>query len=407
MRVAIIGAGAAGCFCAINIRRLHPDMHVEVFEGGNRALAKVSITGGGRCNLTNSFRQVTDLRQVYPRGDKLMSRAFRVWNHEQTMRWFEHEGVRLVTQEDECVFPVSQDAMQIVNTLLRLMREEDVQLHLSHRVTAVLPESEGYRISFADPKLADRQFDAVVCTIGGCPSMNHLSLFEGLNLSYTNPVPSLFTFNIPDATFNALMGTVVENAVVSLAGTKFRSQGPLLLTHWGVSGPATLKLSSHAARYLAESGYKATLCINWMEGRNEEEVRDELTDFSALSAQKQLQNVYPRHLSSKLWLYLLTKCQINPQLKWAELAGKSLNRLCACLTSDTYAIAGKSQYKEEFVTCGGVSLKEVNINTLESKKHSHLYFAGELLDVDAVTGGFNLQAAWSMGMVIAQSISNS
>lgn len=388
MKVAIIGAGAAGCFCAVNIKRMNPDAVVEVFEGGSRPLAKVAITGGGRCNLTNSFEGIKNLGEAYPRGDKLMKRMFAVFDHNDTMEWFEHEGVRLVTQDDNCVFPASQDAMQIVHTLTYLMSKYGVKLHLGHRIT--------------DIQDVMRDFDRVVVTTGGSPKLSGLGFLSSLDLEIAQPVPSLFTFNIKDP-ITALMGAVVEGASVKLAGTKFKSCGPLLITHWGMSGPAILKLSSYAARYLAENQYRASLLVNWLgDDYNDQSALTMLQDIAKRNPQKQISSVHPEMLTSRIWQYLIEKCGIPSDRRFAELSKKHYNVLVTTLTNDTYRIDGQSRFKEEFVTCGGVALSNINMNTLEAKKYPGLYFAGEVLDVDAITGGFNLQAAWSMGYVIAQ-----
>lgn len=388
MKVAIIGAGAAGCFCAVNIKRMNPDAVVEIFEGGSRPLAKVAITGGGRCNLTNSFEGIRNLGEAYPRGDKLMKRMFSVFDHNDTMEWFEQEGVRLVTQDDNCVFPASQDAMQIVHTLTYLMSKYGVKLHLGHRIT--------------DIQDVMRDFDRIVVTTGGSPKLSGLGFLSSLDLEIAQPVPSLFTFNIKDP-ITALMGAVVEGASVKLAGTKFKSCGPLLITHWGMSGPAILKLSSYAARYLAENQYRASLLVNWLgDDYNDQSALTMLQDIAKRNPQKQISSVHPEMLTSRIWQYLIEKCGIPSDRRFAELSKKHYNVLVTTLTNDTYRIDGQSRFKEEFVTCGGVALSNINMNTLEAKKYPGLYFAGEVLDVDAITGGFNLQAAWSMAYVIAQ-----
>lgn len=229
-------------------------------------------------------------------------------------------------------------------------------------------------------------------------------MLDGLDLEIVPPVPSLFTFNLPGSPVRELMGTVVENAGTSLVGTKFKASGPLLITHWGMSGPAILKLSSYAARYLAENEYSATLSVNWFGDAGEQDVRDRITALSKDSPQKQILNTHPSELPSRLWNYLISKCGIREDARWAELGSKGMNRLVNTLINDEYQIRGKSRFKEEFVTCGGVALSNINLNTLESKTHPGLYFAGEVLDVDAITGGFNLQAAWSMGYTVARSI---
>ncbi len=409
MKVAIVGAGAAGCFCAIELKRRMPSASVEVFEAGTKALAKVAITGGGRCNLTNSFEGISSLSAAYPRGDKLMKRLFRTFDQRSAWEWFENEGVKLVLQEDHCVFPASQDAMEIVNTLLARMRQAGVKLHTRHKVTSIFPRFEGgYTISVAEPAEATKMLeyfaDIVVVTTGGSPKLSGLGMLDGLDLEIVPPVPSLFTFNLPGSPVRELMGTVVENASASLVGTKFKAIGPLLITHWGMSGPAILKLSSYAARYLAENEYSATLSVNWFGDAGEQDVRDRITALSKDSPQKQILNTHPSELPSRLWNYLISKCGIREDARWAELGSKGMNRLVNTLINDEYQIRGKSRFKEEFVTCGGVALSNINLNTLESRNHPGLYFAGEVLDVDAITGGFNLQAAWSMGYTVARSI---
>ncbi len=406
MKVAIIGAGAAGCFCAVNLKRNNPDAVVEVFETGARALAKVAITGGGRCNLTNSFEGIRNLAEAYPRGDKLMKRMFSIFDHEATMHWFEGEGVRLVTQADHCVFPASQDAMQIVNTLLRGMERCGVILHTRHKAMRLSPiegEAMRYEIAFMvdGEREVVRDFDKVVVTTGGSPKRSGLGFLDALDLEIAAPIPSLFTFNINDP-ITSLMGAVVEGASVRLAGTKFKSTGPLLITHWGMSGPAILKLSSYAARYLADNDYRATLLVNWLgEGHNEQTAQEMVRDLIERNRQKQASSVHPEALTQRMWEYIIGKCNIPLDRRLSELSKKHINVLCATLTNDTYKIEGQSRFKDEFVTCGGVALSNINQNTLEAKKYPGLFFAGEVLDVDAITGGFNLQAAWSMGYVSA------
>lgn len=436
MKIAIIGAGAAGCFCAVELKRRMPSASVEVFEAGAKALAKVAITGGGRCNLTNSFEGISSLSAAYPRGDKLMKRLFRTFDQKSAWQWFENEGVKLVLQEDHCVFPASQDAMEIVNTLLARMRQAGVTLHTKRKVTGIFPRPDGgYTLSVSElskvqslrhaqlprgsvaelvegpmpqkyQRRDDRNFqaDIVVVTTGGSPELSGLGMLDGLELEIVPPVPSLFTLNLPGSPVRELMGTVVDNANASLVGTKLKAAGPLLITHWGMSGPAILKLSSYAARYLAEKEYSATLSVNWFGGLGEQDVRDRILSLSNDNPQKQILNSHPSELPSRLWAYMITKAGIREDTRWAELGSKGMNRLVNTLINDEYQIRGKSRFKEEFVTCGGVALSNINLNTLESKNHPGLYFAGEVLDVDAITGGFNLQAAWSMGYTVARSI---
>lgn len=405
MRVAIIGAGAAGCFCAIELKRRHPEADVHVYEAGTKALAKVAVTGGGRCNLTNTFRLVDDLRKVYPRGDKLMRRALTVFSQDDCWEWFEREGVRLVAQDDECVFPVSQNAMEIVNTLQRLMRQLGVGLHLRHRVEDVIPtDAGGYIIHFKD-SAEEENAERVIITTGGHPKASGFDMLRHLDVRIEAPLPSLFTFNISGDWKEELMGTVVSDAAVTLCGTRFRSCGALLLTHWGMSGPAILRLSSYGARHLAEHDYRGMISVNWYgdddDVASEEAVRTSLNALFAPNAQKFVTSVYPSQFTARHWQVLLQRAGIPLTQRIGALNQKHLNRLVTTLTADTYELTGRCHFKEEFVTCGGVSLKSISPKTLESRAHPGLYFAGEVLDVDGVTGGFNLQAAWSMAMVIA------
>lgn len=403
MNVAIIGAGAAGCFAAIQIKRNNPKANVTVYEAGIKPLAKVAVTGGGRCNLTNSFDGIRSLDEAYPRGARLLKRLFRTFDYNDVYQWFESEGVSLTTQEDECVFPVSQDAMEIVNTLVRLMRSLGVKLITRHRVAAINHEAEDgeYLLTFSHGDVA--KADAVVVTAGGSPQVRGLEMYEKLGLDIVSPVPSLFSLNLEkNHPRTALMGTVVNDVQARLVGTKLSAFGPLLITHWGVSGPAILKLSSYAARILAENDYKAQVAINWFGQANEAEVTSIITEIAEQNQKKLVSSVWPEKFNNRMWCYLIDACGLRQDMRWGELGKKGLNKLVALLTNHTLNIVGKNKYKEEFVTCGGVALSNVNSSTLESKKHPHLYFAGEILDVDAITGGFNLQAAWTMGYVVAE-----
>ena len=404
MTISIIGAGAAGCFAAIEAARRMPQADICVYESLNRPLAKVAITGGGRCNLTNSFQEVRSLETVYPRGARLMKRLFHTFDHRDTMRWFEAEGVPLTVQDDQCVFPRSQDAQNIVGTLLRLMKRHGVAIKTSSRAESIEPqEGGGYKISFAGGGCVSS--DGVIVTTGGSPRESGAAFLNPLQLKTVPPVPSLFSFSLEAHPLKSLMGIVVANVTARLAGTKFKTDGPLLITHWGVSGPAILKLSSHAARHLAECSYRATLALNWLGDMNEAEALDLLKGIKEENPQKQLTSAFPRQLGKRLWLYLLESLRLLAEQKWASVGTKDLRRLAANCTNHLLPIAGRNRHKEEFVTCGGVALSEINPSTLECRRHPRLFFAGEVLDVDAVTGGFNLQAAWTMGYVAASNLS--
>ena len=393
-RIAVIGAGAAGCFCATELRRLRPAFRVDVYESGPKALAKVAITGGGRCNLTNSFEGIRSLSEAYPRGDRLMKRLLKQFSQEDAWRWFESAGVPLVLQEDHCVFPQSQDAMDIVRALLRRM--EGANLLLRTPVSSVMPGSTGHLLVDGEP------YDAVVVTTGGAPK--GLPMLDGLDLEWVPTVPSLFTFTIRDEGLRSLMGLVVD-ASVSIPGTAFKADGPLLITDWGLSGPAVLRLSSYAARHLHGTGYQAPLSVNWL-ARNEARAREILQETAAGNPRKQVSNTPVAGLQARLWNHLTAKAGLRTDIRWAELGSKGLNKLVNVLTQDAYEIAGKTKFREEFVTCGGVALGNLDPATLESKRHPGLYFAGEVLDIDAITGGFNLQAAWTTAFTVARAIAS-
>ena len=335
-------------------------MEVTIFEKSKKVLAKVEVSGGGRCNCTNSFESVRDLSQVYPRGHRLMKRLFKTFNYRDAYQWFENHGVRLVTQEDECVFPASQDSHTIINLFLAEARRHHIDIRTQNKITSL-------------DELAD--YDYKVITTGGASlsSITVPELVEG--------VPSLFTFSIADEALRGLMGTVVEAATAYIPGTNFKASGPLLITHWGMSGPAILKLSSYAARELHDHQYQMPLAVNWCSEKD-------------AAVQQELQSIIAQHPQKGE----------RAQYRWQHLTQKDLNRLTNCLCNDNYQIAGRAAFKDEFVTCGGVSLSSVDPNTLESKHLPRVFFAGEVLDIDGVTGGFNFQAAWTTAYVVAQAI---
>lgn len=382
MKTAIVGGGAAGFFAAINLKEMCPEMQVTIFEKSKKVLAKVEVSGGGRCNCTNSFEAVTDLQQVYPRGHRLLKRLFKTFDYRDAYEWFEAHGVRLTTQEDHCVFPLSQDSHTIINMFLAEAKRHGIEIRTQCKIESL-------------EQLKDYDFK-VITTGGGTASMAGVPTIEA--------VPSLFTFSIEDEALRALMGTVVEDATASIPGTKFKSCGPLLITHWGMSGPAILKLSSHAARELHEHNYQMPLAVNWT-SLKEPEIQQELHEIIIRHPQKQIATIRPFGLPSRLWDYLVAKTLgERAQNRWQNLNQKELNRLTNALCNDQYQIAGRAAFKDEFVTCGGVDLAAVNTNTLESKTLPQLYFAGEVLDVDGVTGGFNFQAAWTTAYVVSMAI---
>ncbi|MBO4455788.1 MAG: aminoacetone oxidase family FAD-binding enzyme [Bacteroidales bacterium] len=446
--VLIIGGGAAGCLCAAELSRLRPDLPITILEAGPRLMAKLAITGGGRCNITNSFEgvcgvplvgpyaepgntgrelgkvSVHELETVYPRGASMLKRLLPRFGPSDCLNWFEERGVEFTVQPDGCVFPVSQDAMQIVRVLERELRRGGVKVLCNSKVTAIGPGlsvslkipghagNDAFSAQSATPgsgsvmpdqgsvmpdRIGHLHPSAIVLTTGGGTAR----ILQGTGIELIPDVPSLFTLKIDNSSLRSLMGTVIENVSLSLAGTRFRSYGTLLLTDWGVSGPATLRLSSYAARWLAENQYHGTLLVNWL-NESEADVRERLS-LMAVSGRK-VANSHPAELTDRLWRHLIARAGISPERHWAELGSKGLSKLINVLISDSYEINGRARFKEEFVTCGGVSLKEVNPDTLESRRLPGLYFAGEVLDIDAVTGGFNLQSAWTTAHTAARAI---
>jgi predicted Rossmann fold flavoprotein len=312
-----------------------------------------------------------------------MKRLFKTFDYRDAYTWFERHGVRLVTQDDNCVFPASQDSHTIINLFLAEARRHGISIRTESQITSL-------------GKLADYDFIAIT-TGGGTAAMAGVPVVEA--------VPSLFTFSIADEDLQALMGTVVDDATAFIPGTGFRASGPLLITHWGMSGPAILKLSSHAARELHDHHYQMPLSVNWT-SRKDPEILQQLQDIISRHPQKQLNTIRPFDLPSRLWNYLLEKTLgERAKNRWQNLNKKELNRLVNTLCNDSYQIAGRAAFKDEFVTCGGISLAAVNPTTLESKDLPHVYFAGEVLDIDGITGGFNFQAAWTTANTAAQSIS--
>ncbi|MCR4809484.1 MAG: aminoacetone oxidase family FAD-binding enzyme [Prevotella sp.] len=387
-RTVIIGGGAAGFFLAINLKEMCPQMEVTIMERAQRVLRKVEVSGGGRCNLTNTFEDIRDLKDVYPRGHQLLKRLFRQFDHHDTWQWFQQRGVRLVAQDDHCVFPQSQDAHTIINLFLSE----------AHRLGVIIQTGRG--VSSLD-ELADD--DYVCVTTGGQPRREALAW---LGQEVEEPVPSLFTLSIDDTALTSLTGTVVERASAMIPGTKLRAHGPLLLTHWGMSGPCILRLSSYAARHLAEAHYHSPLLVNWT-GATETEAVGALQEQMHQYQQKRITTVPPMALPQRLWAFLSGKAlQSRALAPWSSLNAKEVHRLANVLTADVYQISGRAPHRDEFVTCGGVSLRAVNPQTLESRTRTGLFFAGEVLDIDGVTGGFNFQAAWTTAYTVARGIAS-
>lgn len=400
MKVAVIGGGAAGFFAAIHVKENFPESHVTIYEKSSKLLAKVKVSGGGRCNVCNACTDIDELSKNYPRGEKQLRKLFGHFSSKDTMNWFESRGVQLVIQEDGCVFPKSQNSQTIIDCLAEACLNKKVDIKINKDFIGVEKQNNQIKILFASNDC--ETVDKVIVTIGGQPKLDKLKWLTLIDHKIENPVPSLFTFNMPNEKVNQLMGVVVEDAAVNIQNTNLKANGPLLITHWGMSGPAILKLSAFGARILSECNYQFKVQVNWLNQKDFEKVKSYLSNHLNNQKTKQITNCRLPQIPQRLWDYLLEKSQIDLQKKNAEIGQKQLNKLCTILCNDEYSVSGKTTFKEEFVTCGGVSFDDVDVKTLESKKLKGLFFAGEILDVDGITGGFNFQAAWTTAFIAAR-----
>lgn len=401
MDVGIIGGGAAGVFAAIAVKENYPSARVTILEKSKKVLSKVKISGGGRCNVTNGCTRISELIKAYPRGGRNLKKAFHTFSNNDTISWFELRGVKLVTQPDGCVFPQSQSSQTIIDCLAGEAKKLGVVVKTEKPASGITPKDDSLEVMIANGN-ESYTFNKVIVTTGGSPKRAGLQWLEELGHKISDPVPSLFSFNIPNQHITQLMGIVVDNVILGIQGTKIKSEGTLLITHWGMSGPAILKLSSYAARTVSEMSYNFNLQVNWINQPNNELVTTELFEQSKSNPKKQLANARPYNLPERLWEYLLAKAELPPAKRWEEVGKRGINKLVETLTNDIYNVKGKATHKEEFVTCGGVSLDSVDLHTMQSKVCKSLYFAGEVLDIDAITGGFNLQAAWTTGYIAGQ-----
>jgi predicted Rossmann fold flavoprotein len=405
-KIAVIGGGAAGYFTAINVARLNPRLHVTLYEKSKEVLSKVRISGGGRCNVTHHCFDPERLSAFYPRGGKMLRWSFERFQAEDTVRWFENRGVQLKAEEDGRMFPVTDNSETIINCLKDEARKTGVTVRTKTNVKGIIPNSAGgFKLELL--KSERTVADVVVIATGGYNRENAYSWIQDLGHTIQKPVPSLFTFNFREKIFSDLAGISVEEAEVQIKQTRFAETGPVLFTHWGLSGPAVLKLSAWAARELHKKEYRFDIKVNWAAPLNEEKVRQKLLSLRDYNARKQVNKQDQFSFPVRLWTRFTELAGIDPEKRWAEVSNREIHDLSQHLVNAVYSIQGKTTYKEEFVTCGGVSLKEINPDTLESKIVPGLFFVGEVLDIDGVTGGFNFQAAWTNGMLAAEAIAGS
>ena len=401
-KLIVIGGGAAGFFCAVNAARMNPSLKVLIIEKNNKVLSKVKVSGGGRCNVTHACFEIAELVKKYPRGQNFLKKSFHWFNATNTIEWFQERNVALKTETDGRMFPESNDSQTIIDCLLREATKYNVEMMLNCEVKEIIAENNSFILLTPDSRLLTSDYLCIAC--GGYPKSSQMDWLQKIGHSFETPVPSLFTFNIPNNKITELMGVSVENATVKIAGTKLQEQAPLLITHWGMSGPAVLKLSAWGARQLADKNYHFEISVNWLGNRNENELRDEWLFFRDRFAAQKIGNKNPFELPNRLWIHLLRESFIDESLRWAELTSKQQNKLIQTLTAQTFLVKGKTTFKEEFVTCGGIKLNEIDPNTMQSKIVPHLFFAGEIIDVDGVTGGFNFQNAWTGGWIAAKAI---
>ncbi len=392
MKIIIIGGGAAGFFAAITAAEANPKADIIILERGQDVLQKVKISGGGRCNVTHACFMPRELVKNYPRGERELMSPFSKFSAGDTIDWFEKRGVDLKIEEDGRMFPVSDDSQTIVDCLMNAATRRGVKILRGYRVDDLALDALGkWQISTPERRF---QADKILLATGSSTAV--WSLLERLGHTIVKPVPSLFTFNIKDERLKDLLGVSVPNAVVSVENEKLEETGPLLITHWGVSGPAILRLSAWGARVLNKRNYHFTIKINWTNNYMFKDVEETLNDCkSNLYPKKYVSNTPQYELPNRLWQRLIAVSEIGETVRWADLSKRHIQNLANQITQGIYEVRGKSTFKEEFVTAGGVRLDEVNFKTFESKLLPNLYFAGEVLDIDAITGGFNFQAAWS------------
>ncbi|MBS1762864.1 MAG: NAD(P)/FAD-dependent oxidoreductase [Bacteroidetes bacterium] len=400
-KLVVLGGGAAGFFCAVNAARLHPDINVVLIEKSTKLLSKIKVSGGGRCNVTHADFRISSMAACYPRGEKFLKKAFNNFFTNDTVDWFQNRGVQLKTEDDGRMFPQSNSSQTIIDCLLDEAAKYNVEVITSARLTTCHKRNNNFVLEFENkPQIVS---DYLVIATGGFPLLKQYSFLEFSKHSIVKPVPSLFTFNIQNKELASLMGVSV-NAQIKIAGTKFLSSGSILITHWGLSGPAILKLSAFAAIYLAEQDYNYKIFVNWLPDYNEQTLRQKILAYKISCGAKRVSNKMELNIPGRLWDYLIIKANTNPERRWADLKSSEINSLIKHLNADEYFVKGKTTFKEEFVTAGGISLNEVDHNTMESKLVKGLYFAGEILNIDGITGGYNFQNAWTTGYIAAKSL---
>ncbi|WP_276976122.1 NAD(P)/FAD-dependent oxidoreductase [Flavobacterium filum] len=399
--VLIVGGGAAGFFAAINLAEKNPNYKIAILERGKEVLTKVRISGGGRCNVTHACFVPNDLVKFYPRGEKELRGPFHQFCSGDTIEWFEKHGVELKIEEDGRMFPVSDSSQTIIDCFLNAAKKYKIDILTGQSVQSIFRSEDSWKVETNQQTF---RCDNLVMTTGSNPKM--WEMLEKLGHTIVPPVPSLFTFNIKDKRIKDLMG-VSAFATVKVKNSKLWASGPLLITHWGMSGPGILRLSAWGARELFDKNYQFILEVNWLNDATLEEVENQLKKLKLEHAKKVVGKKSPFDFPNRLWESLVLASEISLETKWADLSKKQLQNLALQLSSGQFLVNGKSTFKEEFVTAGGIDLKEINFKTMESKLLPNVYFAGEILNIDAITGGFNFQNAWTGGFIVSEHLANS
>ncbi|MEY3342679.1 MAG: hypothetical protein RL090_363 [Bacteroidota bacterium] len=396
--IAVVGGGAAGFFAAINAAGNGED--VILLEAGGKLLSKVRISGGGRCNVTNGAESLSVLLEGYPRGFKELRGPFSRFNNRHTIQWYEDRDVPLKTEQDGRVFPVSDDSISIVNCLLSEAQRCGVRIRMNQKVEKIIPQEKGFKLIVGNSSV---DADKVIVTTGGGRDMNAFRWLSELGLEIIDPVPSLFTFNIPTSPLKELMGVSIPDVELAIVNSKFSTRGPVLITHWGLSGPAVLKLSSLAARYLSGVNYAFSIQLDFLPDESLDSLMEVISDQKKTNPRQAVSSFRMEKFTARFWLRLIQLSGIPSDLDWGNVSKSQIRSLVETIKQFRLPVKGKTTFKEEFVTSGGISLKEIDFKTMESKKVPGLYFAGEVLDIDGVTGGYNFQAAWTTAFIAGES----
>ncbi len=398
----VIGGGAAGFFCAVNAARLNPSLKVTMIEKSNKLLSKVKVSGGGRCNVTHACFDIAEMSKRYPRGQHFVKKAFHQFFTTDTINWFEERKVKLKTEEDGRMFPVTDSSQTIIECLLKEANKYGVEILMNKEVKDLTMVNGEWSIGLSNSEKLTANF--VCIASGGYPKSSMFDWLKELGHSIEEPVPSLFTFNLPKHPITKLMGVSIEKAKVKIQNSKLEEEGPLLITHWGLSGPAVLRLSAWGARELKVRNWEFGISVNWLPEFNEQSLKEKFLQLRNTNASQKIINKNSFGLPARLWEFFAEQSGIKNEWRWADLPSAEQNKFIKNLCSYEYEVKGKTTFKEEFVTAGGIKLSEIDPNTMMSKKIPNLFFAGEVLDVDGITGGFNFQHAWTSGFVAAKSI---